>query len=71
MYKASTLAEIEGYDDVMDLLEERGMDSVQPGICSNPGCDYTIDVEPDQDKGYCEICGTQTVQSISILMGII
>ena len=71
MDKAAKLAEIEGYDDVMDLLKERGMDSVQPGICSNHGCDYATDVEPDCDSGYCEICGTQTVQSISILMGII
>lgn len=71
MSKVDTLAEIEGYDDVMDLLDERGMDSIQPGICMNADCDYNTEVEPDQAGGYCENCGTQTVQSISVLMGII
>jgi len=46
-------------------------DSLNPGICQNDGCDYSTDVEPDQGSGYCEICGTKTVTSISLLMGII
>jgi hypothetical protein len=46
-------------------------DSVSPGICINPGCNYTTDVEPDQDRGYCEVCRTQTVQSALILAGLI
>ena len=47
------------------------MDSVCPGICMNSGCDYTVEVEPDQDRGYCERCGTQTVKAALVLAGII
>ena len=71
MTQADVLARLEGYGDVMELLEERGMDSVQPGICTNPDCNYTTEVEPDCYNGFCENCGTHTVQSISALMGII
>jgi len=69
--KLNTLAEIEGFDDVLVMLEEIITDSVSPGICMNEDCDYTIEVEPDQDKGYCEVCGTQTVKSALILANII
>ncbi len=67
--KLKKLAEIEGYSEVMDMLAEATMDSVCPGICAN--CDYTAEVEPDQDEGYCESCGTQTIHSALILAGII
>ena len=69
--KARQLAEAYGYEDPMDLLEETGMDGAQPGICMAVGCDYTTDVEPDQNRGYCEVCEKQTVASISILLGVI
>jgi hypothetical protein len=70
MTKLETLAEIEGMT-VEELLDSSVCDSVVPGICKNKGCDYTTSVEPDQDKGYCEACGTQTVASALILAGII
>lgn len=65
-----------------DLLETQGMsqeefidvymlDSVVPGICMNLECNYTCDVEPDQHKGHCENCGTKTVKSGIMLLGII
>lgn len=41
------------------------------GICTNPSCDYTTEVEPDQSHGFCEICETQTVKSCAVLAGII
>lgn len=69
MNKSEKLAEIEGYDNPVELMEAYINDSVAPGICKN--CDYTTEVEPDQDSGYCEECGTQTVVSIFILEGII
>ena len=56
---------------VEELLRQANFDSVSPGICVNQGCDYTADVEPDQDKGYCEVCETNTVQSALILAGLI
>jgi len=65
------LACTEGYESVEEMLEERGLDSTVPAICTNPGCSYTTDMEPDQDKGYCESCQTNTVQSCTMLAGII
>ena len=69
--KLQTLAEYEGYSDGYALLEERALDEVVPGICTNAGCDYTTDVEPDSRAGWCEECNTGTVASACILAGII
>ena len=55
----------------MELAEEGTFDSVCQGICVNECCSYTCSVEPDCDSGYCEECGTNTVQSALILMGMI
>ena len=70
MDKLEQLAQSEGVD-VEEMLEVATYDSVAPGICTNEGCDYTTNVEPDQDKGHCERCGTKTVESCLILAGII
>lgn len=69
--KAQTLAEIEGFQSIEELLEAYVTDSVCPGICMNEGCDYTIEVEPDCSEGWCEECDTNTVKSAMILMGVI
>jgi hypothetical protein len=71
MSKFDTLLMHYGYDDPMQMLEDATFDSVAPGICSNPGCDYSTEVEPDQDRGWCEECETQTVQSCLVMMGMI
>ncbi|TRZ48942.1 MAG: hypothetical protein D4S01_09530 [Dehalococcoidia bacterium] len=71
MSKLDDLVDIEGYDDDMEMLEACGYDSVQPGICINVGCDYTAGVEPDCANGWCANCKTGTVQSMSVLLGII
>lgn len=68
--------------DINDLEEVTGLssdemaknatfDSVADGICINDGCDYSTQVEPDCDNGWCEHCQTNTVQSILVLMGMI
>ncbi len=69
--KLERLAEIEGFEDVEALLEAAAFDSVSPGICVDAGCEYTCEVEPDQDAGYCEGCGRQTVRSALVLAGLI
>lgn len=53
-----------------EFMEEYAMESIVPGICMNPGCDFVGEYEPDQDRGYCEICGTQSVMSGLRLLGI-
>jgi hypothetical protein len=70
MAKLETLAEIEGME-VQEMLGEATYDSVAPGICTNPDCSYTTTVEPDQTKGWCEICNTNTVSSCLILAGLL
>jgi hypothetical protein len=64
--KLAKLLEIEGYDDITDLA-----DAVSPAICSNPGCNYVCEMEPDQDQGWCNECRTNTMQSALILAGLI
>ena len=68
--KLQTLSKIEG-KTIDQMFEEATTDSIALGICTNEDCTYTTSVEPDQDSGYCEICGTQTVSSCLILGGII
>ncbi len=63
------LADDYGYPDSMSMLEDAVIDSVVPAIC--PKCEYTTDMEPDQDEGYCELCENTTVKSCLILAGII
>jgi len=69
--KLDSLCEIEGYEDDLDMLLQRGNDSCVPAICSNDDCNYTCEMEPDQSSGYCEECKTQTMVSFMILMDII
>jgi hypothetical protein len=69
--KLAELVESEGYDTFEDLLQAVVADSISPGICMTEGCSYTTEVEPDQDNGRCEVCGTGTVKSALILAGII
>lgn len=69
--KLQTLAEIEGFSAVMDLLEAASLDSVSPGICAKNDCDYTAEVEPDADRGWCEECRANSVRSALVLAELI
>ena len=69
--KLEQLADFEGYEDYMEMLEVATRDSVVPGICVNEDCDYTTGVEPDSDSGWCEVCEKNSVHSCLILGGII
>jgi hypothetical protein len=69
--KLMRLCEIEGYQNPFDLLQAVIADSVSPAICMTEGCEYTAEMEPDQDQGYCEACGGNTVMSALRLADII
>lgn len=69
--KLSKLIELEGYENDTALIADVVSDSVCPAICMNVGCDYTAEMEPDQDRGWCEVCGTNSMQSALVLAGII
>lgn len=66
--KLEILAEYVG-EPIMQMLRRASADSVVPAICTS--CDYVAEMEPDQDRGYCEACGKNTVQSCLILAGLI
>ena len=69
--KLSKLIEIEGYESIGELAEAVFSDSVSPAICMNEDCDFTCEMEPDQDAGYCEECRANSMQSVLILAGLI
>jgi hypothetical protein len=69
--KLNKLLEIEGYDDVAALAEVILSDSVSPAICINADCDYTCEMEPDQDRGWCDECRTNSMKSALVLAGLI
>ena len=57
--------------DVDEMLESAVFDSVAPGICFAPGCDYTTDVAPDAARGWCEVCDAPRVVSCLGLAALI
>lgn len=69
VYGLKELCEYEGMN-IEEIAQESmfGARAGVPGIC--PHCGYTTDVEPDQDRGWCEECEAQTVKSALILAGI-
>ena len=69
--KLRELANDGGHESVMEMLKASALDSVSPAICTEPDCSYTTEMEPDQDRGYCELCGKNTVASALILAGLI
>jgi hypothetical protein len=69
--KLAKLIEIEGYDSIEALLEAVLSDSVSPAICMNECCDYTCEMEPDQDRGWCDECRTNTMKAAPMLAGLI
>ena len=73
MGKLQTILDTEGFSSLEELFTdaECGIRAGVPSICMNEGCDYVIDMEPDQDRGWCDECQTNTVKSAYILAGII
>jgi hypothetical protein len=68
--KLDRLASIWGLP-VAVFIEEYALDDVVPGICMNPDCDYTTEVEPDQTEGWCEECEMRSIRSGVVLAGLI
>lgn len=69
--KLMKLCDHEGFKCLEDLLKVAATDSLCPAICMTEGCDYTTEMESDQDEGYCEECGGNTVTSALVLAGFI
>ena len=69
--KLERLANIEGYEDVHELLVAASTDSVVPAICVTDGCENTDQLEPDAQNVHCSECGNDTMNSCLILAGVI
>ena len=61
--------ETEGYNTVMDMLEEAAYDGVAVGICDK--CHATRQVEPDASNYDCWECDGGKVNSVLVLGGLI
>ena len=71
MTKLQKLMEIEGYTNITEFLAAVITDSVCPAICTNEGCDYTCEMEPDQEQGWCDECHTGSMKSALVLARLI
>ena len=72
--KLAKLIELEGFEDENALFAASLSDAVCPAICcnpDNPACEYTAEMEPDQDHGWCKACDRGTLVSGLVLGGII
>lgn len=69
--KLMKLCDLKGFDSLDDLLLMALLNSVCPAICMTEGCDHTAEMEPDQDQGFCEACGGNTVVSVLVLADLV
>jgi len=69
--KLTKLLEIEGLATFEELARAVFSDAVSPEICGNPDCNYTCEMEPDQDRGWCDECHTNTMVSALVLADFI
>lgn len=69
--KLNQLANSWGYDNPEDMMMDYIFDSSHPAICMNKDCVCSTEMEPDQDRGWCDDCEANTLVSAGILMGIV
>ena len=69
--KLMKLCEAEDFKSLDDILGLSVSDSVCLAICMTEGCDYMSEMESDQNEGYCDVCGGNTVTSVLVLAGLI
>jgi hypothetical protein len=69
--KLQRLAELLGFETIDEMFDAAVSDTACPGICTNPWCEYTANVAPGEEAGYCQRDGTNTVQSALVLAGAI
>ena len=69
--KLMRVCEAEGFATIDDLIALSVADSVCPAICMTERCDHIVPMESDQEEGYCEKCGGNTMVSVLILAELI
>ncbi len=75
------LADEFGYKSGLHLIDHYAMELVQPryqmlslipAICVSLDCvEYSEELEPDCDGGFCNYCGEQSMVSCMVLAGVI
>lgn len=60
-----------GYESAEEMALDYMFDSTIPAICKNMHCHAIFEYEPDQDKGWCDECEENTVESLYHLIQII
>lgn len=69
--KLAYIVTAEGFDTLDHLLEAIITDSVSPAICMHADCNYMQEMEPDQDRGWCPECSTNSMKAATVLAGVI
>jgi hypothetical protein len=69
--KLKKLLEVGGFTDDLAFMQAALSDAVCLAICMNPDCSYTEGLEPDQKRGWCPECHTNSMKSGLILAGVI
>ena len=69
--KLMKVCEAEGFATIEDLVTLSVSDSICPAICMTEGCDHIAPLETDQEEGYCEKCGGNTMVSVLVLAELI
>ena len=64
------LKELENKSGSLETITEESMyNGLCPSICTE--CGAIMNMEPDQDRGWCEECQSNTVKSALVLAGMI
>lgn len=58
-----------GYENMLELMEECGLEPVVPAVCRS--CGATFELEPDARDGRCDECGKGPVESVLVMYGLI
>lgn len=72
--KLAKFIDLEGFTSAEELFGAIIGDSVYPATCCNPAdaeCDYTAEMEPGRDCGWCEMSDRSAPVSGLVLGGII
>jgi hypothetical protein len=66
-----TLLNRGGHESIEAFFKAFAADNICPAICMAESCDYVTEMESNQDEGYCEACGGNTVTSGLVLADLI
>jgi hypothetical protein len=71
VYGLKHFLKVEGYENAEAMCEVLMDDPIgaMNAVCT--ACGTTWEMEPDQDRGYCDECEQNQVKAVQIIMGVI